>query len=70
VYTDRQFKFCCDDFIMLQNRNVVLSPRGIPAKFRGELKWDIHNDIIRNAEWSEFTNFTNNLQETIIVDGK
>jgi len=70
IYENRQFAFCCADYNLLRNRNVAISPNGRPAKFRGELKWDLHNNIIRDASWSEFVNFTSNLQETIIIDGK
>lgn len=70
IYDNRQFKFCCGDFQLLRNRNIATSPNGLPAKFRGELKWDIQHEVIRDASWSEFVNFTNNIQEKIIVDGK
>lgn len=70
IYADRQFKFCCGDYQLLRNRNIATSPTGRPAKFRGELKWDLHNDILTNVTWSEFVNFTNNVTEKVIVDGK
>lgn len=70
IYSDRQFKFCCEDYQVLKNRNVATSPNNRPAKFRGQLQWDIHNNVLRNVEWGEFTNWDNSLTEKIIIDAK
>lgn len=70
IYDKNQITFCCSHYSLLRNRNVVLTPNNLPGRFRGELKWDLHNEILRDIEYSEYRNFTNNLQETIIIDGK
>lgn len=70
IYSDRQFKFCCEDYQLLKNRNIATSPNNRPAKFRGQLQWDIHNNLLRNVEWGEFTNWDNSLVEKTIVDAK
>lgn len=68
IYPNKEFPFCCEDFVKILNRNVATSPLGLPAKFK-ELKWYFSDEMAREVEYRVFSNFTNNLQETIVIDG-
>lgn len=68
IFEDKAFKFCCADFAAVLNKNVATAPDGQPAKLK-ELLWDLHSEQATGVEYRVFTNFTNNLQETVITDG-
>lgn len=69
LYKDKKFKFCCPDYRKVRNNNIIGTPdgkRGILEK----LLWDIYNDQAVNVDYRINNNFTNNLNEKIIVDGQ
>jgi len=68
-YSDKIFKFCCQDYLQILFSNYVKDPTGV---YNGEmlsLKWDRDTGQALNAHYKIYRNFTNNLTETIIVDG-
>lgn len=69
VYTNKEFKFCCDDFLTVINNNIVRDANGVFGKMI-RLVWDLHNERAINVDYKIFTNFTNNLTEKIIIDGR
>ncbi|MBU3681641.1 MAG: hypothetical protein FGM16_06855 [Flavobacterium sp.] len=68
IYKNNTFKFCCDDYVKIINNNVVFDPLNRVAKIT-EFVWDLKNEQAVDVEYRVFTNFTNNLKETIVIDG-
>jgi hypothetical protein len=68
IYTDKTFKFCCDDFLKVVGSNIVKDVSNRWGKLQ-TLKWNIDGDIASDVSYRIFSNFTNNLSEKIIVDG-
>lgn len=68
VYRERRFSMCCADFIAIRGNNIFRTPSGQYGKFR-KINWDVFHEEATDVEYEIFTNFTNNLQEKIIVDG-
>ena len=68
IFRNNTFKFCCDDFQQVLNCNVVFDPTGQKVKIT-EFSWDIKNETAFDVEYRKYTNFTNNLKETILIDG-
>jgi len=68
IYKNNTFKFCCDDYVKVINNNVVYDPLNRLVKIT-EFNWDIANEQATDVEYRLYTNFTNNLKETIVIDG-
>ena len=68
IYKNNTFKFCCDDYTRVLNNNVCFDPLNRVAKIT-EFVWDLKNEQATDVEYRVFTNFTNNLKETIVIDG-
>lgn len=68
-FTEKELPFCCSDFQKVINNNVLADSLGRTGKFN-RMVWDLHNDKAINVDYSVFLNFTNNLTEKIIIDGK
>lgn len=68
-YRENTFRFCCEDYIKILNKNVVTTPRGLPGKLK-EFTWNPHDEMAVDVEYREYSPFTNNLQETIRYDGR
>lgn len=72
TYFDKKFPFCCKDFQQVLNSNVLkvqdTSGAWIYGKFT-KLTWSLEEEMVDTADYRINRNFTNNLKETIWIDG-
>jgi len=68
TYNNKTFPFCCEDFLQVLNNNILLTPTGEYGKIT-KLIWNLEDEKAEQVDYRINTNFTNNLTETVIVDG-
>lgn len=69
TYEKKTFPLCCADFVAIAGYNVLTTADGKKGKFR-KLRWQfVKEERAKDVDYRVFTNFTNNLKETIIIDG-
>lgn len=68
VFKNKKFPFCCEQYLKIMNGNIITCPDGGLGKLVS-LKWNVQNEEAVEVEWRKFVTITNNLQETIVIDG-
>lgn len=68
LYDGKEFPMCSKEFNMIKGNNLIKTHDGKQGKLES-LLWDIHSGRALNVKYSLYEKFTNNLQESIKVDG-
>lgn len=68
IYKGQTFPLCPNDFNYITNNNILTNPQGKNGKFK-TLEWTLYNEIAEDVEYRVNEIYTNNLYETIAVDG-
>lgn len=68
IYKNREIPMCCEDFLKIKDNNKITTFDGRTARI-DSLKWNVHKETA-TIDYRVYQNFTNNLNETLILDGR
>lgn len=68
LYKGKKCKMCANEFLSLIDNNVFTTPDAKIGKF-DKLIWNPHNDMADSIDYRVNEKWTNNYNETIIIDG-